>query len=102
MSSAPTLVDDSAKRCEQLWNAVDLIQNNQAAFVLAEKEHRLCELLTIFPCFQVEIECSGAGIGDTPCECGLPCLPGPEQCHSSLVLESFLDSRCNGPGDHPC
>jgi hypothetical protein len=59
MAPAPALINDAAKRAEQLRNAMNFVQHDQAVLVLAEKENRLDQLLPVLSCFQIKIKCSG-------------------------------------------
>ena len=50
MAGAPALIDNAAKRVEQLRDAMNFIQYDQAVLKLAEEDNRLDQLLPVLSC----------------------------------------------------
>ena len=91
MAGAPALIDNAAKRVEQLRDAMNFVQYDQAVLILAKEDNRLDQLLPVLSCLQIKIKRSGVRVGNLSRKGRLSNLPWSDNRHSRLSLESQLD-----------
>jgi hypothetical protein len=65
---------------------MDLVENDEVALKLAQKEYRVGKFVPILSGFEIEIESTGPGIGYAPRQGCLSRLPRPNDGHGSLCL----------------
>lgn len=95
-----TLVDQAAEGRENLRRAMNLVEDDQTIFVVAEKEGWFAEFLTILARLQIEVQ-GVSFAGDLMSQSGLAHLSGPEQGDGSLSAQGARDSVMSAPRNHP-
>ena len=97
---APTFVDQSAKRLEQLGRAMDLVENDQPAGVGAEEQGCIGQLAPVGRGFEVEVD-RGPTCADRERKRRLAYLSRSNQPHRGLPSEGLLGKHQRATRYHP-
>ena len=98
-AAAATAIDQAAQFAEELWCAVDLIQNDELVLELPQNEIRIDQSGPVGARFQVKVQ-GVAALGDLEREGGLADLSGSNQGYGGLAIQGRDDMRMGSSGNH--
>ena len=99
-AAAAPLVDEAAKRLEQLRHALHLVQDHQLVFVSGQVEAGVGQPLAVRRILQVEIDARTL-FGDELGQRGLACLAGAEQSHGRELVQAGTNELRFLTRNHP-
>ena len=101
MPAPPTGVDEPAQAAEEVWRALDLVEDDERVLVLCQVEFRLREFGPVGLGLQVEVD-RRPRAGHFEREGGLPNLPRPQQGGGRRFIEGGGERAEKAALYHPC